>query len=71
MNTRFNIKFTDRQKISLEDMAKELDTNLAGVIKAGMSLLKVYLREQENGNEFAVVKDGQVVKEIIGFERKK
>jgi len=69
MQNQFNITFTDRQVISLEDMAKELDTDMAGVLKAGMSLLIVYLREQENGNEFAIVKDGKIVKEIVGLER--
>jgi predicted transcriptional regulator len=67
MATRLNVQFTERQNQSLEEMAEELGTTKAGVLKAALSLLKVALREREQKNQIAVVKDGQVVKEIVGI----
>jgi predicted transcriptional regulator len=65
--TRMNIQFTDRQKKSLEEMAQELGTTQAGVLKTALSLLKVAIREREQQNELAVVKNGKIVKEIVGL----
>jgi hypothetical protein len=65
--TRLNVQFTDKQNKSLEQMAEELGTSKAGVLKAALSLLKVALREREQQNQLAVVKNGQVVKEIVGI----
>ena len=65
--SRLNVQFTERQKKSLDDMAEELGTSKAGVLKTAMSLLKVALREREDQNRIAVVKDGKVVKEIVGI----
>ena len=65
--TRMNIQFNDRQKKSLEEMAEELGTSQAGVLKTALSLLKVAIREREQENHIAVVKDGRVVKEIVGI----
>jgi predicted transcriptional regulator len=65
--TRLNVQFTDKQNKSLEQMAEELGTSKAGVLKAALSLLKVALREREQQNQIAVVKNGQVVKEIVGI----
>jgi len=67
MSTRLNIQFNDRQKKSLEEMAEELGTTQAGVLKTALSLLKVAIREREQHNDIAVVKDGKIVKEIVGI----
>ncbi len=67
MSTRLNIQFTDKQKKSLDEMAKELSTTKAGVLKTALSLLKVAIREREQQNDIAVVKDGKVIKEIVGI----
>ena len=67
MSTRLNIQFNDKQKKSLEEMATELGTTQAGVLKTALSLLKVAIREREQDNDIAVVKDGKVVKEIVGI----
>ena len=67
MSTRLNIQFNDKQKKSLEQMARELGTTQAGVLKTALSLLKVAIREREQDNSIAVVKDGKVVKEIVGI----
>ena len=68
MNTaRMNIQFSERQKKSLEEMASELGTSQAGVLKTALSLLRVALREREQNNQIAVVKDGRIVKEIVGI----
>ena len=67
MNTRLNVQFTEKQKKSLDDMSRVLGTTKAGVLKTALSLLKVALREREQHNQIAVVKDGKVVKEIVGI----
>lgn len=67
MSTRLNIQFNDKQNKSLEDMAEELGTTKAGVLKTALSLLKVAIREREQQNNIAVVKDGKIVKEIVGI----
>lgn len=67
MNTRLNIQFTVKQKKSLDEMAEELGTTKAGVLKTALSLLKVAIREREQQNNIAVVKNGKVVKEIVGI----
>ncbi len=67
-STRMNIQFSDRQKKSLEEMADEMGTSQAGVLKTALSLLRVALREREQQNQIAVVnKEGRVVKEIVGI----
>ena len=65
--SRMNVQFNERQKKSLEEMAAELGTSQAGVLKTALSLLKVALREREQHNQIAVVRDGKVVKEIVGI----
>ena len=67
MSTRLNIQFTDNQRKSLDEMAAELSTTKAGVLKTALSLLKVAIREREQQNNIAVVKDGKLVKEIVGI----
>ena len=62
-----NVQFNERQKKSLEEMAAELGTSQAGVLKTALSLFKVALREREQHNQIAVVRDGKVVKEIVGI----
>lgn len=67
MSTRLNIQFSDKQKKSLDEMAKELDTTKAGVLKTALSLLEVAMRERKEGNRVGIVKDNVVVKEIVGI----
>ena len=67
MATRLNVQFTERQKRSLEAMAKDLGTTQAEVLKKALSLLQVTLREQAQDNRLAIVKEGKIVKEIVGI----
>lgn len=67
-NSRLNIKFSERQQKSLEEMADELDTTKAGVLRTALSLLEVAMRERKDGNQISVTKDNEVVKEIIGLD---
>lgn len=66
--TRMNVQFSGRQRKALEELAAELDTTKAGVLKAALSLLEVALRERKAGNSIGVVKGGRVLKEIVGIE---
>ncbi|MFZ2146053.1 MAG: hypothetical protein WAV28_02440 [Sedimentisphaerales bacterium] len=68
MNRRLNIQFNDKQKKALDKLATDMGTTKAGVIKTGLSLLEVALREKKLGNQLGVVRDNKVVKEIIGIE---
>ncbi len=67
MSNRFNVQFTEKQKQSLDELAKELDTTKVGVLKTALSLLSVALREKKSGNQISVVKDNRVIKEIVGI----
>lgn len=67
MGTRLNIQFSDKQRKSLDEMAQELDTTKAGVLKTALSLLEVAMRERKEGNRIGIVKDNTVVKEIVGI----
>lgn len=62
---RLNVRFSDRQKESLEGMANDLDTTMSEVLRKALALLRVALREQRAGNQIAIVKEGKVLKEII------
>ena len=68
MTSRLNVQFNDKQQKTLEEMAKELGTTKAGVLKTALSLLEVAMRERKEGNRLSVVKDNTVVKEIVGLE---
>lgn len=66
MSAKLNVQFNERQKKALDEMALELETTKAGVLKMALSLLEVAIRERKDGNRIGVIKDGQIVKEIIG-----
>jgi hypothetical protein len=68
MSTKLNVQFNERQRKTLEEMAEDLGTTKAGVLKTALSLLEVAIRERKSGNQIGVVKDNQVVKEIVGLE---
>jgi hypothetical protein len=68
MGHKLNVQFNDRQSKSLEDMAEELGTTKAGVLKTALALLEVALREKKDGNALGIIKGEKVVKEIIGIE---
>jgi hypothetical protein len=65
---KLNVQFSDRQAKTLEQMAEEMDTTKAGVLKTALALLEVAIRERREGNALGVVRGDKVVKEIIGLE---
>jgi hypothetical protein len=68
MGNKLNVQFNDRQAKSLEDMAEEMGSTKAGVLKTALALLEVAIRERKEGNSRGVVKGDKIVKEIIGIE---
>lgn len=68
MSTRLNVQFSERQQHALDEMANEMGTTKAGVLRTALSLLEVALREKKHGNRIGVVKDEKVLKEIVGIE---
>ncbi len=68
MASKFNVQFSDRQNQTLNDMAEEMGTTKAGVLKTALVLLEVALRERKEGNGLGVIRGEKVVKEIIGIE---
>jgi hypothetical protein len=68
MSSKLNVQFTARQRQTLDEMANELGTTKAGVLKTALSLLEVAIRERKSGNRLGVVKDNTIVKEIVGIE---
>ena len=53
---------------SPEEMAEEMHTTKADVVRKALSLLEVVLREKKNGNQLTVSKDDKVLKEIFGID---
>lgn len=68
MSDKLHIQFNERQSKVLEEMAAELGTTKAGVLKSALALLELALRERREGNALGVVRGDRVVKEIIGIE---
>ena len=68
MSDKLHVQFNERQSKTLEDMAAELGTTRAGVLKSALALLELALRERREGNALGVVRGDRVVKEIIGIE---
>ena len=54
MSVKLNIQFNDRQKKALDEMADDLGTTKAGVLKTALSLLEVALREKKLGNQIVL-----------------
>lgn len=67
-NQKLNVQFNEKQGKALEDMADELGTTKAAVLKTALSLLQLALREKKEGNALGVVKGDKVVKEIVGLD---
>lgn len=67
MSSKLNVQFNDRQAKTLENMAEELGTTKAGVLKTALVLLEVAIREKREGNAIGVIKGDRVVKEIVGI----
>lgn len=63
---RYSVKLNDRQSDALDKMAKELDTSKTNLFAKALSLLELALREKAAGNQIGVVRDGKVLKEVIG-----
>ena len=67
-NQKLNVQFNEKQGKALEEMAEELGTTKAAVLKTALSLLQLALREKREGNALGVVKGDKVVKEIVGLD---
>ena len=67
MSSKLNVQFNERQQKALDEMADELGTTKAGVLKTALSLLEVAIRERRDGNALGVVRGDKVVKEIVGI----
>lgn len=66
--SKLNVQFNEKQAKALSDMAEELGTTKAGVLKTALSLLELALREKRQGRSLGVIQDDKVVKEIVGLE---
>jgi hypothetical protein len=64
---RLSIQFTDTQGRRLSILACELGMTKTGVVRHALALLTVATRERTDGNRLAVVRDGQIIKEIAGL----
>ena len=65
--SKFNVQFSVRQNGALEELAAELETTKAEVLKRALALLDIAVREKKSGNHIGVVRNRQEVKEIIGI----
>ena len=67
MATKLNVEFTDHQRKLLDDMAEDLGTTKAGVLRTALALLQVAVREKKEGNQVGIIRDNKVLKEIVGL----
>jgi hypothetical protein len=67
MPNKLNVQFTARQSELLENMAEEMGTTKAGVVKTALVLLELAIREQKEGNALGVIKGEKVLKEIVNI----
>jgi hypothetical protein len=66
--SKLNVQFNEKQAKALSEMAEELGTTKAGVLKTALSLLELALREKRQGRSLGVIQDDKVLKEIVGLE---
>lgn len=64
---KLNVQFNEKQTAALERMVAELQVGKGRVLALALSLLEVARREERDGGRLAVVRDGAVVKEIVGL----
>ncbi len=62
-----SVRFSKGAIEALSGLAKRFESTKVGVIRKGLLLLTLAINEQEAGNEIAVVKDGKIIKEIVGI----
>ena len=48
-------------------MAYNLNTTNEKVIASAMCLFEIALKEKQIGNNIAIIKDGKIIKDIVGF----
>lgn len=65
---RFSVQFSEQQENTLSELATEMGTTKAGVLKKALSLLDVAVRERKDGRELVVVKGDRVIKELFGLD---
>ena len=68
MGTKLNVQLNDRQAKTLEEMAEEMGTKRAGVLKTALALLEVETASVKEGNALGVVKGDKEMKEIISID---
>jgi hypothetical protein len=51
---------------AIDRLAKSLGINKTSVLMNGLALIRVAINEKEQGNSLAVIRDGKVIKEIVG-----
>ena len=57
----------DEGRAALDELAEELETTKADVLKRALSLFTVAVRENKNGNQISVSNDDRILKEIVGI----
>jgi hypothetical protein len=67
MADKLNVQFNGRQTRSIEDMAEEMGTTEAGVIKTALFRLQLVIRESQGGHSLGIIKGDRVVQEITGI----
>lgn len=64
---KLNVQFNPDQTAAINRMAADLGVSKSRVLCLALAFLEVAHRERAAGNRLAVVKDGAVLKEIVGY----
>lgn len=62
---RLNLDLSPEAFEMLQKLAEESGKNMTEVIKTGIAIYKVAQEEKQKGRSLGVVKDDQVVKELV------
>lgn len=60
------VQFGDDQGAALERLAQELGQTQSGIIRSGLALLQIAVREARKGNGIGIVSAGRVITEMSG-----
>ncbi len=62
---RLNLDLTPEAYELLQKLANESGKNMADVLRTGLTLYGMAQEERQEGNRLGIVKDDQVIKEIL------
>jgi len=61
------IKFNKKHSKVIKELAEELEITNIRVIASAMALFEAVVKEHKKGNNVGIIKDDEIVQEIVGI----